>query len=673
MDLSIIIVSYNVKEFLRGAIVSVQRSLAAGDVTGEIIVVDNDSSDRSAEMVALEFPDVRLFALSENLGFGRANNLAMREAHGDCFLLLNPDTVVGEDTLRVMLDFMRAHPEAGLAGCKLLNGDGSFQLSCRRGFPTPWASFTKLFGLARLLPNSKLFAKYNLTYLSVDQTYEVDALGGAFMMMSRAAYNVTRGFDEDFFMYGEDLDLCYRTKRAGFKVFYVHSTATVHFKGESARRSAMNEVAVFYEAMHIFVKKNYPASTFFLALLRIGIACRTLLAFIQKYRGVVLFVAIDYFTVVIGVLLASKLVLGDWLALPARDYPYALLLPPLIAVGLLAALRAYSNSERYSSRQIVLAMPAMLIGFSSLTYFFKEYPASRSVVLGVTVLSSLLLLANRLAMRLIDRFRWGGAQSASPLMRRTLIVGTSAEASRIAGLLKRTEFLRRYEVIGFIDHSLERLGNQVLPGIAIVGDLNMLPRLVREQRIQEVIFASDAVPHTAMLDAMQRVAREASAMRVNFNMVPSATDILLGRQKIELLSNEPDSGLGLMPIELSLHRISHRIAKRALDLIVSGLALPVATFRAVLAPRRQSEIATWQQIFLGKVTLVGFASGEARAAYYSKPSLTSLAAVAAPRDARAEDIHQFDQYYARNHTFGMDCEILLKTLLLHRDRASHSH
>ncbi|MDP4199311.1 MAG: glycosyltransferase [Bacteroidota bacterium] len=671
MDLSIIIVSYNVKEFLRGAIVSVQRALAAGEVSGEIIIVDNASTDRSVEMVRQDFPDVRLFALEENLGFGRANNLAMRNARGEQFLLLNPDTVVGEDTLRVMLEFMRAHPDAGLAGCKLLNSDGSFQISCRRGFPTPWASFAKLFGLSRLMPNSKLVARYNLTYLPIDQTYEVDALSGAFIVMTRAAFEATRGFDEDYFMYGEDLDLCYRAKQAGFNVYYVHNTATVHFQGESSRRSSMNEVAVFYEAMHIFVKKNYPKSILFQALLRMGIAVRTSLAFVQKFRGAVLFVALDFIAVALGVVIACQLLLGDWLALPARDYPYALLLPPLIAVILIAALRGYNHAERRSSRQVVLAMPAMLISFSSLTYFFKEYPASRAIVLAVTVTASLLLLTSRLAMRLIDRIRWGGAQSASPMMRRTIIIGTNEEARRIAGLLKRTEFLRRYDVIGFIDRSLESLGDELLPGIAIRGDVNMLPRLVRDERIQEVIFASDTLSHTAMLETMQRVASEAPATRVNFNLVPSATDVLIGRQKIELLSKDPNSGLALMPVELNLHRISHRLAKRLLDLTVSGLALPVAAIRLLIVPRHQSDLATWREIFAGRLTLVSFASGEARAAYYSKPGLTSLAAVAAPRDARAEDIHQFDQYYARNHTLGMDCEILLKALLLRRDRASH--
>jgi GT2 family glycosyltransferase len=671
VNLSIVIVSYNVREFLRGAIASAQRSLTAGGVAGEILVVDNASSDHSAEMVAQDFPEVRLFALNENLGFGRANNLAMREAHGDYFLILNPDTVLGEDTLRVMIDFMREHPDAGLAGCKLLNGDGSFQISCRRGFPTPWASFTKLFGLSRLFPKSRLFAKYNLTYLPTDATYEVDALGGAFMFMSRAAFEETRGFDEAYFMYGEDLDLCFRTKKAGFKVYYVHSTATVHFKGESTRRSAMNEVQVFYDAMHIFVKKNYPASYLFAPMLRFGIWCRTLLAFAKKYRGAISLIVLDLLLVALSVLIACGIALSSAFALPARDYPWAVIVPPTVAVMLLMALRGYGAGERRRSRQIVLMMPALLITLSSLTYFFKDYASSRGLVVLVTVISSALLLTSRFALRILDRIRWGGVASASPSMRRTLIIGTTAEAQRIAALLKRSEFIRRYEVVGFIDQSLERIGEEVLQGISIKGDLNMLPRVVRQERVAEVIFASDAVAHTAMLETMQRVSHEAASLRVNFNMVPTATDVLLGRQKIEMLSDNPEATFALMPIELNLHRISHRLGKRLLDITISALAWPFAALRGLITRDHQSHV--WKEILRGDLTLVGFASGEAREAYYGKPGLTSLAAIAAPRNARREDIHQFDEYYARNHTLGMDFEILLKSLLLKKDRLTDSH
>jgi O-antigen biosynthesis protein len=664
MDLSIIIVSYNVKEFLRGAIASVQRSLTAGSIEGEIIVVDNDSSDGSAAMICSEFPETRLYALNENLGFGRANNLALKHAEGNFFLLLNPDTIVGEETLSTMLDFMRSHPEAGLAGCKLLNGDGTFQLSCRRGFPTPWASFTKLFGLASLFPNSKLFARYNLTYLPIDATYEVDALGGAFMMLSRDAWNATKGFDEDFFMYGEDIDLCYRTKQAGFKIFYVHSTATVHFKGESTRRSAINELQVFYEAMHVFVKKHYRASFLFTLLLRLGIFLRRTIALARRHRSSLALVALDYLMIGLSVLLSSKLLFDAWFGLPQWDYPFAYLVPPVLVVLLLAILKAYHPSRRMSIRPVVIAIPAILIGLSSLTYFFKEFPASRSFVIAVTLVAGVLLLIDRVALGTARRLLRGMGTSANPQLRRALIVGADEEALRIASLLARMEFLRRFEVVGLIDRTLERLNSEVQPGLRILGDTNMVAKVVREKKVAEVIFANGAVPYTEVLAIMQRTSEENPSMRVNFSMVPAASDVLLGKQNIELLTEAAGESLALLPIVYNLDRLSHRLAKRLLDIIVSGTILPIFAVASLLRPTKiwRERRDAWAEIFIGQRTLVGVEGIGDREAYYPKPGLTSLAAVTAKNNRREEDIRQFDQYYARNHTIGMDCEILLKAI-----------
>jgi O-antigen biosynthesis protein len=667
MDLSIIIVSYNVKEFLRSAIASVLRSLAAGNIEGEVLVVDNDSSDGSATMVRSEFPKVQLQALNENIGFGRANNLALAHAKGAFMLLLNPDTILGEETLSTMLHFMRSHPEAGLAGCKLLNGDGTFQLSCRRGFPTPWASFTKLFGLASLFPNSKLFARYNLTYLPVDATYEVDALGGAFMMLSREAWNETHGFDEDFFMYGEDIDLCYRAKHAGFKVYYVNTTATVHFKGESTKRSAINELQVFYEAMHVFVKKHYRASFLFNLLLQLGIFLRRTIALAKKHRSSLVLVVLDYLMIGLSVLASSKILFSEWFGLPQWDYPFAYLVPPVIVVLLLGILKAYHPNSRMSVQPVVIAVPAILIGLSSLTYFFKEFPASRSFVVLVTLITGALLLLDRVTLRLTRRLLGGLGTSTNPQLRRALIVGADDEALRIASLLTRMEFLRRFEVVGLIDHTLERLNFEAQPGVRILGDTNMIAKVVREKRIAEVIFASGAVPYTEVLAIMQRTSVENPSMRVNFSMVPAASDVLLGKQNIELLTEAAGESLALLPVAYNLDRLSHRFAKRLLDIGVSAVALPVITASCFIDPtqERRERRDMWVQILRGQRTLVGVEGIGDREAYYPKPGLTSLAAVAVKNGRHKEDIQQFDQYYARNHTFAMDCEILFKALFMH--------
>ena len=281
LDLSIIIVNYNVKEFLQNLLYSIEK--ASTNITKEVIVVDNASDDGSVNLIKEKFPSVKLIENQSNVGFGIANNQALKMANGKFLLLINPDAVVSEDTFDKMICFFKKNPDAGLAGCKILNPDGTLQLACRRSFPGPWTSFCKVTGLSNLFPGSKLFARYNLTYLDIDRTYEVDAISGSFMMIRREVYEKVGGFDEHFFMYGEDLDLSYRIKQAGYKVFYVHTTQIIHYKGESTRRSSLDETKVFYEAMHLFVKKHFSSSFIIEVILRAAIVVRSILAFLGKY------------------------------------------------------------------------------------------------------------------------------------------------------------------------------------------------------------------------------------------------------------------------------------------------------------------------------------------------------------------------------------------------------
>jgi GT2 family glycosyltransferase len=668
MDISIIIVNYNVREFLRGALESVRRSLVFGGLSGEVFVIDNASRDGSAEMVRQEFPEVKLFALGENLGFGKANNLAMREAKGDYILILNPDTIVGEETLRVMIDFMKSHPKAGVSGCKLLNADGSFQISCRRGFPTPWASFTKLFGLSSFFPNSPRFAQYNLTYLPVDKTYEIDALAGAFMILSREAYEKTAGFDEDYFMYGEDIDLCYRIKKAGLAVFYVHSTSTVHFKGESTRRSVLNEVKVFYEAMHIFVRKHYGNNPFFTLLLRFGIAARSLVALIKKYRGAIALALADGAAITVTILFVSKITSGAWMALPAIDYPWVFIIPVAVSISVLSIIGAYQPENRRRSKMVILSMPAVLIILSSLTYFFKEFASSRSLVLTITGASALAMVIVRFVFRFIDRIRYGGEGSARPMLRRTLIAGTGTESLRIASLLLGSGFTRRYQLVGFIDKDLANIDKLLLSNIPIKGDLRMLAKVIREEHVTQVIFPSDAFTYSEMLGAMQQVSGEVSSQEVSFNVVPQASDVLLSRSKIELIAPPSSSeSLALMPLEYNVQKMSHRIVKRLLDIVCALIAYPLIGIVNLLArsEKRTELLAELGQVLRGKRSLVGLSRSTKEGTKLAKIGVVSLADITgyhAAGNLRAEDIDQMNIYYARHHTIGMDIEILLRKL-----------
>jgi GT2 family glycosyltransferase len=261
VELSIVIVSYNTRERLRDCLRSIERSQGIGEI--EVFVVDNASEDGSAEMVAAEFPRVRILASGVNRGFAWANNIALHRARGKRVLLLNPDTELPGSALAEMIAYLDAHPEAAAVGPKLVRADGSLDPACRRSFPDPTTAFYRLSGLSRIFHRSERFGRYNLTYLDPDEDAEVDALSGAFMLVRREVVDRIGVLDDRFFMYGEDLDWAYRMKEQGWRIRYNPMVTVVHFKGESSRQASRRATVAFYRAMHLFYEKHYRAQTFF--------------------------------------------------------------------------------------------------------------------------------------------------------------------------------------------------------------------------------------------------------------------------------------------------------------------------------------------------------------------------------------------------------------------------
>lgn len=254
MKLTVIIVNYNVKFFVEQCLDSLERALDGID--SEVFVVDNHSSDGSIEYLKPRFPKVIFIESNHNLGFARANNMAIRQAAGQYVLLLNPDTFVGEQTIKQAIEFMDQHPKAGGAGVKMFNTDGTKALESRRGLPTPLTSFYKMCGLCSKFPESRRFGKYYMGYLSWDKPERIDIISGAFCLMRKEALDKAGHLDEDFFMYGEDIDLSYRLLKAGYDNWYL-PLPILHYKGESTHKSSFRYVHVFYQAMLIFFKKHY--------------------------------------------------------------------------------------------------------------------------------------------------------------------------------------------------------------------------------------------------------------------------------------------------------------------------------------------------------------------------------------------------------------------------------
>ena len=285
MQLSVIILNYNVRYFLEQCVLSVQNALETID--GEIIVIDNNSPDDSCTIMKQRFPNVKLIQNSENVGFPKGNNIGVAQAKGKYICILNPDTVVAEDMFTKVLAFAQQQSDLGIVGCKLIDGTGNFLPESKRGVPTPWVAFTKITGLYKLF--SGTFGKYYAQHLNENQTGKVDILVGAFMFLKRDLYLEVGGFDEDCFMYSDDIDLSYRILQKGKSNYYFHETTVIHYKGESTIKDE-TYMKRFQEAMNFFYKKHFnpdgSGSLLFLLFMKIGIVFFSLVKMFQGKPGI---------------------------------------------------------------------------------------------------------------------------------------------------------------------------------------------------------------------------------------------------------------------------------------------------------------------------------------------------------------------------------------------------
>jgi GT2 family glycosyltransferase len=279
MQLSVIILNYNVRYFLELCVLSVRSALESID--GEIIVIDNNSSDDSCAMMQLHFPDVKLIQNKENLGFPKGNNIGVEHANGKYICILNPDTVVAEDTFTKVLAFAENKKDLGIVGVKLIDGAGNFLPESKRGIPTPFVAFTKMMGLYKIRPKFEMFGRYYAQHLPEDETAKVDILVGAFMLMKRQLYRELGGFDENCFMYSDDIDLSYRMLRKGKSNYYFSQTTVLHYKGESTIRDGVY-MKRFQEAMNFFYEKHFKVSAFFSIGMKMGIS---FFSFVKMFQG----------------------------------------------------------------------------------------------------------------------------------------------------------------------------------------------------------------------------------------------------------------------------------------------------------------------------------------------------------------------------------------------------
>ncbi len=665
MLLSVIIVNYNVRAFLENALVALRESMKGIDA--EVFVVDNASDDGSVEMVRQKFPEVNCIVSPRNIGFAAANNIALGRCRGEFILLLNPDTLVQEDTMKRMTEFLQNNPDAGLAGCKILNPDGSLQLACRRTFPRPWVAFSKIVGLSALFPGSRLFGKYNLTYLDPSQLHEVDAVSGSFMILRRKVYEDISGLDEQFFMYGEDLDWCYRIKEAGWKIFYVPSTQIIHYKGESVKRSDIDEVKVFYQAMKIFARKHFHRGFFFDVLITLGISIREVIAFLAKSAKPLRAAFLDFLIINLSLVVGEWIWFGKILGFPSYAYPALVVVPWLVIASVMYFLGVYTGRKLSISR----AAGSVLLGYivlSALTYFFKQYGFSRMVVLISGIVNVIALPGWRLVARSLGRSP--EHRHRSLFGRRTLIVGARESGQEVLRKL-RANIDGGYDVVGFIEMDRSRVGENV-GGVEILGTIDNIGKVIEEYRATEVIFAADFLKYGDILAVISRSKHRS----VNYRLVPSSLEVIIGKTHIDELGDIP-----LVEIEYNINRFANRIFKRLFDAVCSTILL-VSIYPIIALEKRTGnrispleekillipDVVRGRRSFVGPQVPPGEKNGSGSQTYLGKPGLTGLVQIKYRDDLTPEEIEKYNLYYAKNQSFVLDIEILLKSALLFMKR-----
>lgn len=589
MKLSVIIVNYNVKFFLEQCLISVFNAIKG--IESEVFVVDNASADGSCQLVRERFPQVKLICNAKNTGFSYANNQAIRLANGEYVLLLNPDTVVEEETFSKCIAFMDAHPEAGSLSVKMIDGKGRFLPESKRALPSPMVSFFKIFGFSKLFPRSRVFARYHLGHLSNDEINEIEILPGAFMFMRKRALDTVGLLDETFFMYGEDIDLSYRFLKAGYKNFYFPNTTIIHYKGESTKKGSINYVLIFYQAMIIFARKHFSRNNarLYTILIYLAIYFRAFLSLTRRM------VERIYLPIIDTVLVA----LGFW-AIPSfweRYWHHTENYYPDSAIGFMALffilstlfslwfVGAFEKPQKAfaASKGVAISSILLLIIYGLLP---EGYRYSRVI----TLLSSVWAIVSvQLAHWAIGVFV-NGYFTAFRKKKKVSIVGKSAEAERVLSIVREAAI--DFDFVGLISP------NQNFDEREQIATIDQLTDFVRVNGVNEVIFcANDMASQDIISNMLQLV-----STGVDYKIAPPDSLSVIG-------SNSIDTQGELYTVEISaISKPTNRRKKRIFDVIATFLLFVFTPFLVLFRPHRINLIKHALLVLVGRMTWVGYAS-----------------------------------------------------------------
>lgn len=644
MKLSVVIVNYNVEHFLEQCLYSVEA--AGKGVDMEVWVVDNASVDGSEAMVKEKFPWAKWVGNTQNVGFSKANNQAIRESSGEYVLLLNPDTVVQEDTFRQVIRFMDDHPDAGGLGVKMVDGKGHFLPESKRGLPTPWVAFYKIFGLSSIFSRSSKFNRYYLGHLSNEETHEIEILSGAFMWMRKEALDKVGLLDEAFFMYGEDIDLSWRIIQGGYKNYYFPHTRIIHYKGESTKKGSLNYVFVFYQAMIIFAKKHFEAqhAKLFSMFIQIAIYLRAALAILMRFVKQIWLPVVD-FLLIFGLMWLLK----DYYAtLQQKVYDPGLARWAFGSYALIWILSVffsggYDKPIRMTRifKGVAIGSAVILIGYALLP---EELRFSRALILLGTIGVGVCFAMSRAVLARI--FPSGYAFDAR-MSRRFAIVASEEEFSRIRALLVQTHY--RPPVCVAVSPDEHNYNDAV-------GNVNQLDEVVRVHKLNAVVFSGKDMGSSTIIDQM-------SALQVkglDFKIAPPESLSIIG-------SNSIDTSGDLFILDTnSVDKPANRRNKRLFDVIMALLLLVCSPVVVWFVRKKGGFFRNLLQVLWGTKSWVGYAKGGDQSIRLPKlkPGVLTPSSFLPSAGVRIETTTKLNIVYAKNYRLSQDLNMVVKGVQL---------
>lgn len=644
MKLSIVIVNYNVKHFLQQCLTSVFNALKK--VEAEVWVVDNNSVDGSVRMVEDNFPNVKLIANKDNVGFSKANNQAIKKSNGEYVLLLNPDTIVEETTFDKIVDFMDSHPKAGGLGVNMIDGKGNFLPESKRGIPTPMVAFYKMFGLTSIFKKSERFAKYYMGHLNKNETNKVEILSGAFMLLRKSVLNKIGFLDEEFFMYGEDIDLSYRILKAGYDNYYFADTKIVHYKGESTKKGSLNYVFVFYNAMIIFAQKHFGKSNarLFMFLIKFAIIFRAGLSILKRIWNNLYLPLLDATAIFAGFCFFVPI----WENIKFHQADYYpdfvwLILAFYIVIWLVSNYYsgAYENPVKIKNIFIgILSGTLIILVFYALIDI--KFRFSRALILMGAGYAIIIMLFFRLILHALKKHT--KYQFFSRKDNKIVIVGDIFEAKRVKKILDQISL--KINVIGFIspgENEKEYLGS-----------LKQIEEIVKIHKIDEVIFCAKNLSAENIIKRMLML----SSLDISVKIAPEDSVSIIG-------SNSINTAGDLYTLDLNtITRASNKRFKTLFDKTFSFIFL---LFYPILFWFVNSKLGFLRNIFCvltGHKSWVGFYKNNGsmmnELPSIRKGVLTPIDSIRKSENLSQNVIHNLNVSYAKNYQTKKDLFIILK-------------